>query len=134
MEKDCGWQQCHCGLLVSLIGGCSHSVIVVPQNWWLQTILVALFDTVFSSAISIAFFFWLAFLLIWLIQHAVQLSHMPHGRGFYSVHCKYEMVIMTYSLSFWLQMSEPITHMNTDNDMTIHHKGTSYFKCAVESK
>ena len=32
---------------------------------------------------------------------------------------------MTYSLSFWLQMSEPITH--TDNYMTIHHKGTSYF-------
>ena len=28
---------------------------------------------------------------------------------------------MTYSLSFWLQMSEPITH--TDNYMTIHHKG-----------
>ena len=34
---------------------------------------------------------------------------------------------MTYSLSFWLQMSEPITHMDTDNYMTIHHKGTSYF-------
>jgi len=26
------------------------------------------------------------------------------------------------SLSFWLQMSEPITHMDTDNCMTIHHK------------
>jgi len=24
-------------------------------------------------------------------------------------------------------MSEPITHINTDNYMTIHHKGTSYF-------
>jgi len=24
-------------------------------------------------------------------------------------------------------MSEPITHMDTDNCMTIHHKGTSYF-------
>ena len=34
---------------------------------------------------------------------------------------------MTCSLSFWLQMSEPITHIDTDNCMTIHHKGTSYF-------
>ena len=34
---------------------------------------------------------------------------------------------MTCSLSFWLQMSERITHMDTDNCMTIHHKGTSYF-------
>jgi len=34
---------------------------------------------------------------------------------------------MTRSLSFWLQMSEPITHMDTDNCMTIHCKGTSYF-------
>jgi len=34
---------------------------------------------------------------------------------------------MSCSLSFWLQMSEPITHMDTDNCMTIHHKGTSYF-------
>ena len=34
---------------------------------------------------------------------------------------------MTYSLSFWLQMSEPITHMDTDNYITIHRKGTSYF-------
>ena len=34
---------------------------------------------------------------------------------------------MTYSLSFWLQMSEPITHIDTDNYMTIRHKGTSYF-------
>jgi len=34
---------------------------------------------------------------------------------------------MTYSLSFWLQMSEPITHIDTDNYMTIHNKGTSYF-------
>jgi len=33
---------------------------------------------------------------------------------------------MTYSLSFWLQISEPITHIDTDNYMTIHHKGTSY--------
>jgi len=24
-------------------------------------------------------------------------------------------------------MSEPITHIDTDNYMTIHHKGTSYF-------
>ena len=31
---------------------------------------------------------------------------------------------MTYSL---LQMSEPITHIDTDDYMTIHHKGTSYF-------
>ena len=30
-------------------------------------------------------------------------------------------------LSFWLQMSEPITHIDTDNYMTIHPKGTSYF-------
>jgi len=34
---------------------------------------------------------------------------------------------MAFSLSFWLQMSEPITHMNTDNYMTIPHKGKSYF-------
>jgi len=33
----------------------------------------------------------------------------------------------TYSLYVWLQMSEPITHMETDNYMTIHHKGASYF-------
>jgi len=33
---------------------------------------------------------------------------------------------MTYSLSFWLQMSEPITHIDTDNYMTSHHKGISY--------
>ena len=33
---------------------------------------------------------------------------------------------MTCSLSFWLQMSESITHLDTDNYMTIHHKGTSY--------
>jgi len=24
-------------------------------------------------------------------------------------------------------MSEPITHIDTDNYMTIHHKGTGYF-------
>ena len=24
-------------------------------------------------------------------------------------------------------MSDPITHIDTDNCMTIHHKGTSYF-------
>ena len=34
---------------------------------------------------------------------------------------------MTYSLSFWLQTSEPITHMDTDNYIKIHRKGTSYF-------
>jgi len=34
---------------------------------------------------------------------------------------------MTCSLSLWSQMSEPITYMDTDNCMTIHHKGTSYF-------
>ena len=34
---------------------------------------------------------------------------------------------MTCSLSFWLQMSEPITHIDTDNYMTFHRKGTSYF-------
>jgi len=34
---------------------------------------------------------------------------------------------MTYGLSFWLQMSEPITHMDMDNYITIHRKGTSYF-------
>ena len=33
----------------------------------------------------------------------------------FTVHCKNGIVIMTYSLSFWLQMSEPITHMDTDN-------------------
>ena len=42
-------------------------------------------------------------------------------------HCKNGIVIMTYSLSFWLQMSEPIRHMDIDNYMTIHNKGTSYF-------
>jgi len=34
---------------------------------------------------------------------------------------------MTRSSSFWLQISEPITHMDTDNCTTHHHKGTSYF-------
>jgi len=34
---------------------------------------------------------------------------------------------MTCSLSLWLQMSEPITHIDTDNYMTIHHIGTSCF-------
>jgi len=34
---------------------------------------------------------------------------------------------MTCTLSFWLQMSEPIRHLDTDNYMTIHHKETSYF-------
>jgi len=34
---------------------------------------------------------------------------------------------MTRTLSFWLQMNEPITYMDTDNCMTIHHKETSYF-------
>ena len=38
---------------------------------------------------------------------------------------------MTYSLSFWLQMSEPITHMDTDNYITIHRKGTGYFDPAA---
>jgi len=28
-------------------------------------------------------------------------------------------------------MSEPITHMDTDNYMTIHDKGTSYFDFAA---
>ena len=26
------------------------------------------------------------------------------------------IIIMTYSLSFWLQISEPVTHMDTDDD------------------
>jgi len=43
------------------------------------------------------------------------------------MHCKNGIVIMRYGLSFWLQMNEPITHMDTDNYMTIHHKRTSYF-------
>ena len=30
---------------------------------------------------------------------------------------------MTCSLLFWLQMSEPTTPLDTDNCMTIHHKG-----------
>ena len=34
---------------------------------------------------------------------------------------------MTCSFSFWLQMSEPITHLDADNYMTIHHIGTSHF-------
>jgi len=42
-------------------------------------------------------------------------------------HCKNGIINMTYSLSFWLQMSEKITHIDTDNYMTIHRKGTSYF-------
>ena len=37
------------------------------------------------------------------------------------------IINMTYSLPFWLQMSESITPMDTDNYMTIHHKRTSYF-------
>jgi len=37
-------------------------------------------------------------------------------------HCKNRIVNMTCSLSFWLQMSEPITHIDVDNCMTIHHK------------
>ena len=45
----------------------------------------------------------------------------------YVVHCKNEIIIMTYSLSFWLQMSEPITHMDKNNYMTIHHTGACYF-------
>ena len=44
-----------------------------------------------------------------------------------TIHCKNRIVNMTCSLSFWLQMSEPITHIDTDNCMTIHHKGTGYF-------
>jgi len=38
---------------------------------------------------------------------------------------------MTYNLSFLLQMSEPIAHMDTDNYITIHRKGTSYFDPAA---
>jgi len=34
---------------------------------------------------------------------------------------------MTCSLSLWLQMSEPVTHIGTDDCTTVHHKGTSYF-------
>jgi len=30
-------------------------------------------------------------------------------------------------------MSEPITHTDTDNCMTIHHKGTSYFDSTAHS-
>jgi len=37
-------------------------------------------------------------------------------------------------LSFWLQMSEPITHIDTDNYMTIHPKGTSYFDSTTHAK
>jgi len=33
---------------------------------------------------------------------------------------------MTKSLLFRLQMSEPITHIDTDNYVTIHHKETNY--------
>jgi len=43
-----------------------------------------------------------------------------------SIHCKNRIVNMTCSLSFWLQMSEPITHIDMDNCMPIHHKGTRY--------
>ena len=44
------------------------------------------------------------------------------------VHCKNGIIIMTVCHSSCL-MSEPIiiTHMDTDDYMTIHHKGTSYF-------
>ena len=42
-------------------------------------------------------------------------------------HCKNRIVSMTCSLSFWLQMSEPITHIDTDNCMKINLTGTSYF-------
>ena len=42
-------------------------------------------------------------------------------------HYKNRTVNMTRTLSFRLQMSEPIAHMDTDNCITIHHKQTSYF-------
>jgi len=47
-------------------------------------------------------------------------------------HCKNEIIVVTYSLSFWLQMSEPIAHMEyCGYCMTIDHKGTSYFDSAA---
>ena len=55
------------------------------------------------------------------------LHFLGRARKLLELHCKYGIVNMTYSLSFWLQVSEPITHIDTDNCMTIHHKGTSYF-------
>jgi len=57
-------------LLCYRIGGCVQVVVLI--------------DTVFSTAIATAFFL-IPFLLIWLIWHAVRLSHMPHRQGFYSV-------------------------------------------------
>ena len=50
----------------------------------------------------------------------------------WELHCKNRIVNMTCSLSFWLQMSEPITHIDTDNCMTIHLKGTKllWFHCS----
>ena len=36
-----------------------------------------------------------------------------------------------HSLTFWLQMSGPITHMDTDSYTTVHHRGTSYFHPAA---
>ena len=62
-----------------------------------------------------------------------------HLTAIAAIHCKNRVVNMTCSLSFWLQMSEPITHMDTDNHVTIHRTGTSYFdstahlKCSVQS-
>ena len=47
-------------------------------------------------------------------------------------YCTVEMGLsLCHSLSFWLQMSGPITHMDTDNYTTIHHRGTSYFHPAA---
>ena len=56
------------------------------------------------------------------VQHCTNHSATLHWAY---THCKYKIVNMTYSLSFWLQMSEPITHIDTDNYTTIHHRGTT---------
>jgi len=50
-------------------------------------------------------------------------GNVPHSKNSkLTLHCKNRIVNLTSSLSFWLQMSEPITHMDMDNCMTIHHK------------
>ena len=60
-------------------------------------------------------------------QHGEGALDVSRHLNHVSVHCKNRIIIYDISLSFWLQMSEPITHIDTDNCMTIHRKGTSYF-------
>ena len=68
-------------------------------------------------------------LLKWLMAKSKMYIVFAHAISskINKTHCNNRTINMTCSLSFWLQMSEPITHIDTDNYMTIHHKGTGYF-------